>query len=84
MIRAGRELRAQMTRYAQALHEQGWVARARFDNAEALVDQVGEGSILQQAPEGLGYGWAGWLAPVFGALALALLGWTFWRLIRKA
>jgi putative OPT family oligopeptide transporter len=38
---------------------------------------------LKRSPEGVGYAWAGQLAPAFSALAVLLLGWTFWRLIRK-
>jgi putative OPT family oligopeptide transporter len=48
------------------------------------VGIAGVAVILQQAPEGIGYDWAGWLAPWLSVLALVLLGWTFWSLIRKA
>ncbi len=48
------------------------------------VGIAGVAVILKRAPEGIGYEWAGWLAPVFGAGAIALLAWTFWRLIKKA
>ncbi|MHC4626089.1 MAG: OPT family oligopeptide transporter [Planctomycetota bacterium] len=48
------------------------------------VGIAGVAVILKRAPKGIGYDWAGWLAPVFSALAIALLAWTFWRLIKKA
>ena len=48
------------------------------------VGIAGVAVILKQAPEGIGYDWAGSLAPWLSAAALVLLAWTFWRLIRKA
>ena len=56
-----------------------------FVGGEGLlgVGIAGVAVILKRAPVGIGYEWAGWLAPVFSALAIALLAWTFWRLIKK-
>ena len=48
------------------------------------VGIAGVAVILKQAPKGVGYEWAGSLAPWLSAAAVALLAWTFWRLIRKA
>ncbi|KPK36035.1 MAG: peptide transporter, partial [Phycisphaerae bacterium SG8_4] len=48
------------------------------------VGIAGVAVILKHAPKGIGYDWADWLAPWLSALALVFLGWTFWRLIRKA
>ena len=65
--------------------EKGVLLGSGFVGGEGLlgVGIAGVAVILKQAPEGIGYDWAGRLAPGFSALALALLAWTFWRLIKK-
>lgn len=66
--------------------EKGVLLGSGFVGGEGLlgVGIAGVAVILKRAPQGIGYDWAGWLAPVFSALAFALLAWTFWRLIRKS
>jgi len=48
------------------------------------VGIAGVAVFLKRAPKGVGHEWAGPLAPGLAVLALMLLAWIFWRLIKKA
>ncbi len=70
---------------ASLRREKGVLLGSGLVGGEGLlgVGIAGVAVILKQAPEGIGYEWAGRLAPAFSGLALLLLAWTFWRFIKK-
>jgi len=69
---------------AELRRERGVLFGSGLVGGEGLVGVgvAGVAVFLKRAPKGIGYEWAGPLAPALAVLALMLLAWIFWRLIK--
>jgi putative OPT family oligopeptide transporter len=71
---------------AELRRERGVLFGSGLVGGEGLVGVgiAGVAVFLKRAPKGIGYEWAGRLAPALAVLALMLLAGIFWRLIQTA
>ena len=85
LLRWGAERTSRDKDQAGARRERGVLFGSGLVGGEGLlgVGIAGVAVLLQHAPEGLGYAWAGPWAPALGLCALALLTGTFWHLIKR-
>lgn len=85
MLRYFAERQAGEGAEADLRRERGILFGSGLVGGEGLVGVgiAGVAVFLKRSPVGIGYGWAGALAPILAVLALALLAWVFWRLTKK-
>ncbi len=84
LLRKFAESRATSQEDKESRREQGVLFGSGLVGGEGLfgVAIAGWAAYTTEAPEGIGYGWAGGFGEVFAAIAFGALMWYFWRLTK--